>query len=57
MSNSDIKYTLLFMTKRVISGKIKFEDLPYQLKPGVYENLKKENKEYLAGDYKPPTAN
>lgn len=51
----DVKYILIFLTNKVISGKMKFYVVPSQLKQGVYENLKKVNKEYLAVGYVPPT--
>lgn len=51
----DVKYILLFLTNKVISGSLKFYTVPSKLKQGVYENLKKVNKEYLAVGYEPPT--
>lgn len=47
----DVKYILIFLTNKVISGKMKFYVVPSQLKQGVYENFKKVNKEYLAVGY------
>ncbi|MGA3598572.1 hypothetical protein [Lysinibacillus agricola] len=52
----DVKYILIFLTNKVVGGKMKFYTVPSQLKQGVYDNLKKVNKEYLAVGYEPPTA-
>lgn len=54
---SDVKYTLIFLTNKVVGGKIKFYDVPSKLKQGVYENLEKVNKEHLAVGYEHPTTN
>lgn len=51
----DLKYTLIFLTNKVISGKMRFYTVPSKLKLGVYENLSKVNKEHLAVGYEPPT--
>lgn len=53
----DVKYILIFLTNKVISGKMKFYTVPNSLKPGVYENLKKVGKEYLTVSYEPPVDN
>jgi hypothetical protein len=53
----DLKYTLIFLTNKVISGKMQFYTVPPKLKLGVYENLNKVNKEYLAVGYEPPVTN
>lgn len=53
----DVKYILIFLTNKVIGGKMKFYAVPSQLKQGVYENLKKVNKEHLAEGYESPTTN
>lgn len=53
----DVKYILIFLTNKVISSKMNFHDVPSSLKQGVYENLEKVNKEYLAVGYEPPVTN
>jgi len=53
----DLKYTLIFLTNKVVSGKMQFYVVPPKLKPGVYENLKKVGKEHLAVGYVPPITN
>ena len=54
---SDVKYTLMFLTNKVVGGKMKFYDVPSKLKQGVYENLEKVNKEHLAKGYESSATN
>lgn len=52
MIGDKIMMAMLFAT-RVILEKNTFEQVPKTLKPQVYDILKENNMEFLAGDWKP----
>ena len=54
----DDSMLVLLIANRVILGTngYTFEQVPNTLKPQVYEVLKENKVEFLAGDYKPTTA-
>lgn len=46
---------IILLASRVILGRNDFSEIPDVLKPKVYEELKANGCEFLAGDYEPPT--
>lgn len=50
----DEEMMIILLAARVVLGKTDFKDLPEVLKPAVYQELKDNGVEFLAGDYEPP---